>query len=296
MASSSSSLRKRAAGSAASTPQRQSASLSSKPLPSSRRSSLTGARHDASYEGFTDEGERFVVPETLDTIATLLPANWSLTSLLALALLAANALCIALAGWSKWPHVAYFLFFRLSYDVGLGALLRAQSERKAFTRWYDRRLQAVGGVYSAHWLARLFHHLAASQIAYSPSQPPVDVDRLPTAFRAWLVYKNLVNVILINDGLNYLLLGIKCFHLPAQLTALVLLQYAVGVFLGVFNWYTTPRHSTTPHTRTPGRTVSHSLVALHSQPAHHCACCVLCVQVGEGGRAPLHWRVLLVLG
>ena len=38
----------------------------------------------------------------------------------------------------------------------------------------------------------------------------------PTAFRAWLVYKNLVNVILINDGLNYLLLGFKCFHLPRR--------------------------------------------------------------------------------
>ena len=214
--------------------QSASSSLSSPPL--SRRSSLTATRHDPSYEGFTFEGERFVVPETLDTVATLLPPNWSLTSLLTLTLLAANATCIALAGWSKWPHVAYFLFFRLSYDVGLGALLRAQSEHATFTRWYDRQLQAVGGVRSSHWLARLFHHLAASQIARSSSQPPVDVDCYPTAFRAWLVYKNLVNVILINDGLNYLLLGIKCFHLPTQLTWLVALQYAVGLFLGVFNW------------------------------------------------------------
>jgi len=214
-----------------------SSSSSSSSPPLSRRSSLTGTRHDASYEGFTDEGERFVVPETLDTVATLLPWNWSLTSLLTLALLAANATCIAFAGWSKWPHVAYFLFFRLSYDVGLGAVLRAQSEHKTFTRWYAAQLQAVGGAKSGHWLARLFHHLAASQIARSPSQPAVDVDSYPEAFRAWLVYKNLVNVILINDGLNYLLLGVKCFHLPSELTWLVALQYGVGVFLGVFNWW-----------------------------------------------------------
>ena len=215
-----------------------SSAVSSPSTPSSRRSgsSLSAARHDLSYEGFTEDGERFIVPETLDTIATLLPWHWSVTSLLTLSLLAANASCIAFAGWSKWPHVAYFLFFRLSYDVGLGALLRTQSEHKTFTRWYEAQLRAVGGVKSGHWLARLFHHLAASQIVRSPSQPAVDVDSYPAAFRAWLVYKNLVNVILINDGLNYLLLGVKCFHLPVQLTALVPLQYAVGVFLGVFNW------------------------------------------------------------
>ena len=214
-----------------------SSAASSSPPSLFRRGSLSGSRHDSSYEGFTSDGERFVVPETLDTVATLLPWNWSITSLLTLSLLAANALCIAFAGWSKWPHVAYFLFFRLSYDVGLGAVLRAQSEHATFTRWYARQLAAVGGASSGHWVARVFHHLAASQIAHSSSQPAVDVDSYPTAFRAWLVYKNLVNVILINDGLNYLLLGIKCFHLPTELTWLVVLQYAVGVFLGVFNWW-----------------------------------------------------------
>ena len=95
----------------------------------------------------------------------------------------------------------------------------------------------MGGVKSQHWLARLFHHLSASQIKLSPSTPVVDVDSYPTAFRAWLVYKNLVNVILINDGLNYLLLGVKCFHLPHTLSWLVLLQYALGVFLALFNWW-----------------------------------------------------------
>lgn len=177
----------------------------------------------------------------------------SITSVVTLALLAANALCIAFAGWSKWPHVAYFLFFRLSYDVGLGALLRAQSENKTFTRWYDRQLQAVGGVKSRHWVARLFHHLAASQVVRSPSQHAlVDVDSYPTAFRAWLVYKNLVNVILINDGLNYLLLGVKCFHLPSDLSWLVMLQYSVGGFLGLFNWSAQhPAQQPAHSTRTP---------------------------------------------
>ena len=223
----------------------------------------SGARsHDSVYEGFTDEGDRFLVPETLDTVATLLPWNWSITSVLTLSLLLLNAYCIAFARWSKWPHVFYFLFFRVCYDVGLGVLLRAQSERKAFTRWYERTLRAVGGVGSRHWLARLFHHLAATQIQRSPtssSSPAVDVDSYPTAFRAWLVYKNLVNVILINDGLNYLLLGVKCFHWPTELSWLVALQYALGLFLALFN-------CTNPRTRArsaAGMTAQCCCVRLH---------------------------------
>jgi len=67
------------------------------------------------------------------------------------------------------------------------------------------------------------------------SNPPIE--SYPQEFRAWLVYKNLVNIVLVNDGLTYLLLFYAAFRLPEQWDALVLVQYALGVFLGVFNYW-----------------------------------------------------------
>lgn len=111
------------------------------PLKKGRRSaSLAGSSsrvHDDAFEGFTDAGEQFLVPETLDTVATLIPWNWSVTSVLTLSLVLLNAYCIAFMQWSKWPHVFYFLFFRCCYDIGLGSILRAQSEHKTFSLWYQ---------------------------------------------------------------------------------------------------------------------------------------------------------------
>ena len=206
--------------------------------PSSLHSSLSSPRHSArAFDGFTSSGERFVVPATLDTVATLLPQHWSLTSVLTLALIAVNAACVACMRWSKWPHLLYFLFFRISYDVGLGLILRSQSRHGSFTAWYEAAVARAGGVKSSHWAARVLHHLTQSQLVSSRGEDgqQLDVDLLPAAFRSWLLFKNLVNLILINDGCNYLLLAVKCAHLPEHITALVLLQYATGAFLALFN-------------------------------------------------------------
>jgi len=138
-------------------------------------------------------------------------------------------------GLSKWPHVFIFFFWRLAYDVGLGLLLRAQSERKWFTKLYIS-LYERGGTWK-----QLLDHLARMQL-FPSDRAAKPIDQYPTCFRAWLVYKNLVNIILVNDGLTYLLLGLKCFHLPSQglwalLSPSVMAQYGVGLFLCVFNYW-----------------------------------------------------------
>lgn len=182
--------------------------------------------------GFTGAGEKFQVPDTLNTVSTLLPHNLSIGSALTLLCILTSAYLVFFGQLTKWPHICIFFFFRCGYDIGLGLILRAQSEHKWFFKNYVT-LYNKGGAFR-----RLLNHLAESQL-HRDVRKHKKIDEYPAEFRAWLVYKNLVNLILINDGISYLLLGLKCFHIPAwqDVDYLVIGQYLLGVFLCVFNYW-----------------------------------------------------------
>jgi len=193
-------------------------------------SSSSGPHGPNSQVGFTAAGVKFHVPETLNTTEIFLPHNLSIGSGFSLLCFLTAAYLTFFGGFSKWLNVFIFFFWRTSYDLGLGLILRAQSERQWFLRGY-LRVYARGG-----WVASLLDHLAVMQLP-SEVRASTPVTSYPQEFRAWLVYKNLVNVILVNDGLTYLLLGYKCFLLPDSISLLVVGQYAVGIFLCLFNYW-----------------------------------------------------------
>ena len=180
--------------------------------------------------GFTAAGDRFHVPDTLNTAEVFLPGNLSLGSAFSMLCIVTAAGLTFFGGYGKWLNIAIFLFWRTSYDLGLGLILRAQSERHTFLKLY-LRLYAQGG-----WKAQLLDHLAVRQLA-PEERAAASIQSFPQEFRAWLVYKNFVNIILVNDGLTYLLLGLKCWNMPDSFTLLVLGQYLVGIFLGIFNYW-----------------------------------------------------------
>lgn len=169
----------------------------------------------------------FTLPRTLDTIEAFFPWNLSLGSMTAVALCAASLAIFWFANWPIWAHILLYFHWRCWYDVGLGLILRSQSLHKSVTRFYTRNTANPHSCFS-----RLLKRLAKGSL-----DSDFNPDDYPDEFVSWLVFKHLVNLILLNDSFNYMLLGFKCFNIPAELDYWRYAQYALGVFLIVFNYW-----------------------------------------------------------
>jgi len=207
---------------------------------SSSRSSTSPTSASATMDGLTDDGERFIVPETTNTVNTFMPRNIGLVSLTTMILLCASAYAVFFCHLSKWYHIVWFFIWRCGYDLGLGFLLSAQSQRRTITKWYIKHRcistpasTSITTPPATTWKHMLLDHLARSQL---PHDHPVPILQYPVAFRSWLVFKSLVNFILVQDGLNYILLAIKVWKWPYDgITAMLLVRYTFGIILSVFN-------------------------------------------------------------
>jgi hypothetical protein len=106
-------------------------------------------------------------------------------------------------GLSKWFHMGNFLFFRFGYDIGIGLLLRAQSK----TNWMIRTYERLSRDKTANSIMNYF-----IRSGLRPAHRTLDLDKLPSAFKAWVVFKYVVTCCLCNDGCAYILLGILLLH------------------------------------------------------------------------------------
>jgi phosphatidylethanolamine N-methyltransferase len=121
-----------------------------------------------------------------------------------------------------------FLTWRLMYNVFLGLVLQAQSRNRVFEGIYNRVMKNPEST-----AAKLFRHLEWRGLKDRSTAP----SKFPVPFRAWLVFRHFVDIILVNDAWCYVLLGIKCLELPDVLTVGTVLQYAAGAFLIAFNYW-----------------------------------------------------------
>ncbi|KAF6005478.1 phosphatidylethanolamine N-methyltransferase [Cyanidiococcus yangmingshanensis] len=175
--------------------------------------------------------ERFRVPATKSMTALVFdawswgPLEYLLHILLLLQLLATVRWFPVLDSWCADPQsnsrsngvvasVMLFFCWRLAYNVGLGCLLRMQSQRAVMTHWWTN----LSPVWK-RWVRRCFR----SSIVLEPrssGEPPVDAETrrqqqlLPVDFEAWVAFRCLATIILANDGWSYLLLCYRVFHWP----------------------------------------------------------------------------------
>lgn len=197
----------------------------SSPTSPSSASSPTKFDTQHSYEGFTADGTKFILPETYDTIESFIRPNIASSLAILLCLF-----WIWLAVFGNLPemfHIQMWFFWRCCYNVGLGTTLHFQSNYKTITRFYEKHTARNT------CLSRLLKRLAKAGV----KDPSYNPDKYPACFNAWLVHKHLVNLILINDSCNYMLLGYKCLSIPDHFSYAVIAQYALGVSLMLFNYW-----------------------------------------------------------
>ncbi|EPS43737.1 hypothetical protein H072_2275 [Dactylellina haptotyla CBS 200.50] len=176
----------------------------------------------------------FVVPQTHDMVSTLLspkePKN--LSDLLVLGVLAFHiSLLFILPQWSLKPVFMFlFLFWRAGYNLGIGLLLRTQSKYKRLVHWavkykiFDR---------DAH--PRL-HAFIKTEISTKIPSEDYDFDRAPIEYNTWMVFRRLVDLILMCDFVNYVLFAYVATEVPTSHKMwLHVCRWTAGVILFVFN-------------------------------------------------------------
>jgi phosphatidylethanolamine N-methyltransferase len=141
--------------------------------------------------------------------------------------------------------VVLFLSWRVAYNLGLGWLLRRQSQRATMTHWWASL--------PSRW-RNLIRKCYQSSILYEPKptvatqSPSENQQRLwPGDFEAWVAFRCLATIILANDGWSYLLLCYRVFHWPSMdnwfLRPDIWLCYLVGAALIGFSlWSKTSAH------------------------------------------------------
>ncbi|KAK6533327.1 phosphatidylethanolamine N-methyltransferase [Orbilia ellipsospora] len=184
--------------------------------------------------GRTSGGDVFVVPQTHDMVSTLLspkePKN--LSDLLVLGVLAFHiSLLFILPQWSLKPVFMFlFLFWRAGYNLGIGLLLRSQSKYKQLVYWAGK-----WKIFDEKAHPRLYAFIKREISTKIPSED-YDFDKAPIEYNTWMVFRRLVDLILMCDFVNYVLFAYVATEVPTSHKMwLHICRWTAGVILFLFN-------------------------------------------------------------
>lgn len=188
--------------------------------------------------GKTPDGTVFIVPTTHDMVSQLLdprePKNISDCAVLAI---------LALHIWAAWAlptsisrplFALIFVFWRAAYNVGIGYLLTVQSNYKLLVTWAKRWHlfeDPATGKNPRPWLYNLLKKELEAKI-------PEDYqfDKAPIEYNTWLVFRRVVDLILMCDFTSYCLFAMVCAHKPVGEAFLVAAsRWVLGIALIGFN-------------------------------------------------------------
>lgn len=188
--------------------------------------------------GRTSDGTVFTVPQTHDMVSQLLsptqPKN--ISDLIVLSVLALMILTLYwLPPSLRVPAFAViFLFWRASYNAGIGYLLRVQSDHRRLVIWAknSRIFEHPSKGTNPHpWLYAILKREMETKI-------PTDYkfEEAPIEYNSWLVFRRVVDLILMCDFVSYSLFAIACGGRPAgEGVAMTVARWVAGIILVLFN-------------------------------------------------------------
>ena len=138
------------------------------------------------------------------------------------------------SGWKRPVFALIFLIWRAAYNVGIGLLLNRQSNHRRMITWAHRwKLfeNPKDGNNPRPWLYNLLKRELEAKI-------PEDYEfaKAPVEYNTWLVFRRVVDLILMCDFVSYCLFAIICGHTPQGENFLVgAARWTVGIVLVGFN-------------------------------------------------------------
>ncbi|ORY45887.1 hypothetical protein BCR33DRAFT_696905 [Rhizoclosmatium globosum] len=159
--------------------------------------------------GRTRDGKVFALPNVHPLVHSLLfPAalfDWAILASIALSLS-----LFLLAPLPKEAFLALFVFWRISYNLLLGALLRLQSDYNILVRYAKRYgFGPNAGKRRGPWQSWLI-----GEVLKKLELDDKEFNTLPVEFTTWILFRSFVDTVLVNDFLSHTLFGIAYFKPP----------------------------------------------------------------------------------
>jgi len=127
-----------------------------------------------------------------------------------------------------------FLFWRGCYNVGIGYLLQIQSHHRTLVTW-AKKSRIFENPSSGKNTHLLLYKLIKRELE---AKIPKDYNfaEAPIEYNTWLVFRRVVDLILMCDFVSYCLFAIACSHRPAKEgVAMTLVRWLAGLSLVGFN-------------------------------------------------------------
>ncbi|KAG8814574.1 phosphatidylethanolamine N-methyltransferase [Serendipita sp. 399] len=215
---------------------------------------------DSTVWGKTEDSKPFKVPTTHDVMTLFHPSYpKSHFDMLSLFLLGSQLVIFWFFLSSARNHpqpdgpqtfakrffLCYFFFWRAMYDAGLGWVLTKQSKKKWIVNlvkrkgWFDKDRRPK----TRAWLKRQLEGKMGKDYNY---------DSLPLEYNTWLLFRQVVDIILLNDFLSYVLFALSNLdflfsratpHSPVDSPRMITVRIFGGLALLLFNlWVKTSAH------------------------------------------------------
>lgn len=188
--------------------------------------------------GRTDLRVVFTVPHTHDMVSQLLdprqPKNLSDGIVLAIMGLHILTLYLLPSSWRKPVFAILFLFWRGCYNVGIGYLLHIQSHHRRLITWAKRWSLFENPQTGKQPRPRLYNLIKRELEAKIPEN--YKFEDAPIEYNTWLVFRRVVDLILMCDFSSYCLFAIACGGRPEGEGLLMLVaRWGAGILLFGFN-------------------------------------------------------------
>ncbi|KAH7061931.1 phosphatidylethanolamine N-methyltransferase [Paraphoma chrysanthemicola] len=187
--------------------------------------------------GRTPDGTVFVVPQTHDMVSQLLspsqPKNLSDIAILA-ALAGLIATLYVLPKSARIPTFAViFLFWRAAYNAGIGWLLDGQSKHNRLVLWAKNSHIFEKPETGKNPYPTIYKLIKREMETKIPKD--YKFEEAPLEYNTWLVFRRVVDLILMCDFVSYCLFAIACFNRPPESWLLWALRWTTGIVLFLFN-------------------------------------------------------------
>lgn len=162
------------------------------------------------------------------------PKNLSDALVLAILALHVAAAVYLPQQWKRPVFAVIFLFWRGCYNIGIGVLLHVQSHYRRLVTWAIRWQlfeDPKTGNNPHPWLYYLLKRELEAKIPED-----YEFEKAPIEYNTWLVFRRVVDLILMCDFTSYCLFAIVCGHVPEGENPLVgISRWTVGIALIGFN-------------------------------------------------------------
>ncbi|CAB4392806.1 unnamed protein product [Rhizophagus irregularis] len=191
--------------------------------------------------GKTHDAGVFQVPHTVDMLTTVFDtkAKKSTFDIFTFTVIGCQVILFFVlpASTSRWLFLLLFFFWRFAYNVGLGIILKYQSDKRGVVLWIKRNK-----FFDKEKNKKLYLFLKKELSTKMGSD--YSFETAPLEFNAWLLFRQLVDLILLNDFTSYICFALANFNIPEGSGVLInIARWSGGLFLLWFNvWVKTDAH------------------------------------------------------